>query len=439
MPSKVVESVLPIGAASEATLVALLARLPALLSSGRIATQDAAFDPVGEKMLAGTAREKLYCTTLDSSATGDWDLVETGSGMTISVGGGAVAGSVPHTVIASGTTASARTVFLSKTTFRAPVELRYQISSSQRIANNSLRIGLVEVDPVTEALLTDTSIVTAPAVLNARNAAMAEWSGTVATTGSMLARAGGSAIDTIANAYAAGYTTVATGTTPNWIAATIFSLSLERDRVTTRGWALNALTNAGAQFAADRVIPDPTKKYKVAVIVENGAVAPASSTDWRVHLVNLLDATRFDVSARHSGSTDATRGFPVTGSVVVSSATLAANSTVITNTAPIIYADTTTNLAAAATFTGTARDGGTTVTYQDISVLCASPTDGTLEIYQGAATPPTYRVKAVPVTANAPVEVTMPLASRYWQVRFINGSTAQTGSAFQITSMMRRI
>jgi hypothetical protein len=48
----------------------------------------------------------------------------------------------------------------------------------------------------------------------------------------------------------------------------------------------------------------------LAIIVENTGV-PASTTDWRIHLVNIMDATRFDVSSRNGGSTDASKALPV--------------------------------------------------------------------------------------------------------------------------------
>ena len=259
-------------------------------------------------MLVGTARERFFSNWDDA----DWDVIQTGAGMTISgPTGGAVAGAVPYKVISSGTTANAQTVLLSKSTFRVPVDLRYQITASQRIVNSSFRIGFVEVNEATGDILTDTSVITAPSVLNARNAALQEFSSTTVTSGILLTRTAGSAIDTQTTAFGTGFGSAATGTSPNFIAATGYALSLERDRVSSRAFGLNTTINGGAQFAADRVIPHPGRLYKVVIIVENGSTAPASSSDWRIHLINLLDATRLDVSPRRAGSSDATSGFPV--------------------------------------------------------------------------------------------------------------------------------
>jgi hypothetical protein len=159
-------------------------------------------------------------------------------------------------------------------------------------------------------LVTDTTYASAADLLNTRNAVAHVHDGTTATTAQLYARGAGSAIDIFANAFGTGFTTVATGTGPNWIAATVFGFMAERDRINSRAWGQNAITNLGGQFGYDRVLPSPTKLYRLAIIVENTGV-PASTTDWRIHLVNIMDATRFDVSSRNGGSTDASKALPV--------------------------------------------------------------------------------------------------------------------------------
>jgi len=279
-------------------------------------------------VLTGTARERFFDNFHEFDTTNSWEVVQTGTGMTISGPlGGAAAGSAPYLNIASGTTINQKTIILSRATFSMPVDLRYQITASQRIANNRMIIGFVQVNPTTGAIVTSTTYSTAPDVLDARNAAVHQHDGTVATTAQLRVRSAGSAIDTFANAFGAGFTTVATGTGPNWLSATTYGLTLERDRINTRAYGQNVATNTGGQFSFDRVLPNPTFVYKLVIIVENLGTAPASSTDWRFHLINVLDATRFDVSPRHAGNTDGAKAFPfwgvggtvgVTGSVTVS-------------------------------------------------------------------------------------------------------------------------
>jgi hypothetical protein len=283
-----------------------------IVYDGSIQTVDAAYEPTGGKLLVGTAREKFFDNfrEFDTSPTGNWQVVQTGDGMAITGPfGGGVAGATPYINISSGTTSGAMTVILSRASFLPPTELRYQISASQRIANNAFRIGFVEVDDA-GALVVDTTYAAAPGVLNARNAVFQEMSGTTATTGTLLVRAAAAAQDSFTTAFGVGSTTAATGSTPNFIVAATYGLMFERDRINARSWGQNLIANTGGQFAYDRTLPNPTRKYKLCILVENTGV-PASSTDWRIHLVNVLDAVRFDVSPRAAGTNDLSKAFPV--------------------------------------------------------------------------------------------------------------------------------
>jgi hypothetical protein len=316
-------------------------------------------------LLAGTAQERFFENFHDFDTTNSWEVVQTGTGMTISGPlGGAAAGSSPYLNIASGTTINQKTIILSRATFSMPVDLRYQITASQRIANNRMIIGFVQVDPTTGAIVTSTTYSTAPDVLNARNAAVHQHDGTTATTAQLVVRAAGSALDTFANAFGTGFTTVATGTSPNFLSATTYGLTLDRDRINTRAYGQNVATNTGGQFSFDRVLPNPTAVYKLVIIVENLGTAPASSTNWRFHLINVLDATRFDVSPRNAGNTDGAKAFPfwsvggtvgVTGSVTVSG-TVTSNQGTLTN-------PTASNLNSSASTNGTVVKGSAGTLY----------------------------------------------------------------------------
>jgi hypothetical protein len=302
---------------------------------------DAAYEPVGGKLLVGTARERFFenFRDFDTSPTGNWEVVQTGTGMAITGPlGGAAAGSSPYINIASGTDEAAMTVILSRSTFSAPVEVRYQITASQRIANNAFRIGFVEVDDA-GAVVVDTTYAAAPGVLNARNAVMQEMSGTTATTGTLLVRAAASAISTLATAFGSGFTTVATGSAPDFLSATTYGLMFERERINARAWGANVLTNTGGQFGYDRTLPNPLRKYKLCIIVENTGV-PASSTDWRIHLINIMDAVRFDVSPRTPGTTDQSKAFPVNvaGGTLTTLTTVTGVTTVTTAGTPAVPA-----------------------------------------------------------------------------------------------------
>jgi hypothetical protein len=296
---------------------------------------NAAYEPTGGKLLVGTSREKFFDNfrDFDTSPTGNWEVVQTGDGMAITgpLGGG-VAGATPYINISSGTTSGSMTVILSRSSFSTPTEVRYQISASQRIANNAFRIGFVEVDEA-GALVVDTTYASAPGVLNARNAVLQEMSGTTATTGTLLVRAAAAAQDSFTTAFGVGSTTAATGSTPNFIVAATYGLMFERDRINARSWGQNLIANTGGQFAYDRTLPNPTRKYKLCILVENTGV-PASSTDWRIHLVNVLDAVRFDVSPRAAGTNDLSKAFPVN----ISAGTLTSLTTLTTAGTPAVPA-----------------------------------------------------------------------------------------------------
>lgn len=292
-------------------------------------------DPIRGKTIVGTARERFFDNFSFFDTTDLWEIVQTAAGATLDAPiGGAAAGSSPYLRIVSGTENNGKTILRSRDIFTLPLDLRFKISCDNRIATNTLWIGFLEVDPVTGELIQQTNISNVPQVLNARNAVMLEWFGLTATTANLRVRAGGSALDTLAAAYGAGYTTIATGTTPNFIPTNIFGLSIERDKIMTRAYAQNALTNAGVQVSYDKLLVNPNRSYKLYIIVENIGV-PTANVQWRIHEINTMDATRFDISHRNAGTTDISKAFPVnllsgtltTLSTVTSSGTPAAPAT----------------------------------------------------------------------------------------------------------------
>ena len=378
-------------------------------------------------LLAGTTQDRFFENFHDFDTTNTWEVVQTGTGMTISGPlGGAAVGSSPYLNIASGTTINQKTIILSRSTFSMPVDLRYQITASQRIANNRMIIGFVQVDPTTGAILTSTTYTTAPDVLNARNAAVHQHDGTTTTTAQLRVRAAGSALDTFANGFGSGFTTVATGTNPNFLSATTYGLTLERDKINARAYGRNVNTNTGGQFSYDNVLPNPTAVYKLVIIVENLGTAPASSTDWRFHLINVMDATRFDVSPRNAGSLDAAKAFPffaaggtvgVSGSVTVSG-TVTANQGTLT-------APTASNLNSAATTNGTVVKA-TAGTLYSISASNINAAARYLKLYNAAS---------VTVGTTVPILTVEIPAGKFVNLTFgATGHRFTTGICFALTT-----
>ena len=299
-------------------------------------------DAYGEfpKHLASTSEDRFFATFSSFDTVNDWEVLQTGAGMTIGpVAGGAAAGASPYLPISSGVTAASQTIIAARGIFRAPVEVRVGLSASQRIANNTLRFGFLECD-TTGALVTDTALIAAPELLNARNGAMLDFASNTATQAATLCRQGGGGIDSVTTTFT-NFTTAASGTAPNFLIIDVMSLSMERDRVTARSYDANNLTNSGVQVARDMNIPNPTKFYRFVIVVENGATAPATTTDWRLHFVNILDATRFDVSPRHAGGMDASRAFPV--NIVTSPALSVTNTPIVATEHALANSAATTN------------------------------------------------------------------------------------------------
>lgn len=118
----------------------------------------------------------------------------------------------------------------------------------------------------------------------------------------------------------------------------------------------------------------------------------------------------------------------------VSSVTATAN---IGTNSPTIYADSTTTLAAAGVFTGTARDAGSTPAYQRFVARAFSDQSGTLAIEDSTDNTTWRLVQSSAVTAGTCVTLAIVILARYNRVKYTNGSTIQ--GAFRLTSGYLRI
>ena len=153
---------LPTGAATETTLAALDAKLPAL-SAGRIPVElpaggggltdselrasplpvvtkgyDAVDDMVKVKSVQKKFRDSFVGSSLNAAK---WDST-LGTGGAITVASGTL-------TLGSGTTASAETYVLSKETFTIPFRVNIGLTLSQRIANQTFLVEAMSVDAVT--------------------------------------------------------------------------------------------------------------------------------------------------------------------------------------------------------------------------------------------------------------------------------------------------
>lgn len=419
-----------------------LAQLPAALVNGRLVTMDAAYDAAFGKLLVGTARDKFRDEFATFDETNNWERIQTGSGHTITVAG--VANGARYLNIATGVNPGSETILLSRSTFKFPIKLAFALSMSQRIINQEVFVELVGVDG--NGSVEASSSIAASANLNdATNALSLKWDGTTATNALSIAR--GYGISELAQASSAYLTTAATGTSPNFIPATIFEINADMEEAVFSARSVDSLAAPAGVNKRTQLLPDPAKDYKVRIRVRNLGTAPASSTDVRIHNVRVLDTTRFTVDmARHMGrTTDIADSVPA---FITGAATLTANATLqaSTNRAGFIassgiwYDDSSTVLAANASFTGTSRDliavatataFNSASTYaKEFRLSAESDQSGTLWLEVSRDGTNWRRIKSVATAAIAGggqyAEIIHQPSWRYARGGFTNGATLQT-------------
>lgn len=383
---------------------------------------------INERIRVGTSRTRLRDDFLTFDTDTVWRLLQTGTGQTLSLGG--VSNASRYLNINTGTQIG-ETIFLSRETFKTPVKFAFGTSISQRIAGQEFYVELVEVDS-NGNVVEDTTVFTAPTVNNAKNAIGVLYDGTSTTSSKYVARVEGLSEYTPTLTSFGTSHSVATGTSPNFNAAfqTEILLQTELFNIVTR-----AVNSAGSETAtpANRtdLVPNPNVTYAIRVRIKNTSV-PASATDFRLHFVRIIDASRVSVDfGMIGGSGSAMLAAPVR---VITSAGLSA--TVVTN--PTITTESATNLAANAVYTGASRDLGSTNSSRYICVYAFANQPGVLRV-DFSTDGSTWRraTTDLAVATDTPVMVQLNVMTRYYRVVYTNGPTAQT--AFLLTSAVHRV
>jgi hypothetical protein len=388
----------------------------------------AGYDEVFDKLLVGTARDKLRDEFFTFDTTNTWELIQTGAGQTVTVAG--AANGARYLNVATGVTINSETIILSRDSFKLPVKLAFALSMSQRIANQEVFVEIVGVNATTGVVETDATFPSTN-LNNASNAASLKFDGTVVTTASHLSR--GFAVSELigAGTVFTGSTTAATGTCPNFIPASIYEINADMEEVVWNTRAVDSLAAVQVAVKRTQTLPDPGKDYKVRIRIRNLGTAPASTTDVRLHFVRVLDTTRFTVDfARHMGRTaDVADSLPVavtaalpTGGNIIGSVRSSNNQ---------FWNDSTTAQAAAATLTGTARDTGavspTAHQFSAFNAMAFADQPGTMRIEVSNDNTTWRRITAdVTVAANTAVVLSVPIVTRYYRAVYVNGATLQT-------------
>jgi len=388
----------------------------------------------GRKMLVGNVREKFRDEFALFDTAENWTLVQTGPGMAVSVAG--VANGSRYLNIASGTTVNSETIIISKKLFTLPFRVVGALTLSQRIANTESYFEVVEVDE-SGNVIEDVTLGTAPNIRNVRNGAGWKFEGTVSANEIYYSRAGGTS-ELVSGSTAFGTAnSVATGAGPNFMPAFMFDLALATENAI---WQTNPVdsSTAGTYVKRNQCVPESDRLYAIRIRVKNLGVSPASSTDFRIHFVRVLDSSRISVDfAQIAGRAD-TQNAPMVQAAIVGTPAVSVTGSANMVMTPTVYNDSVTNLAASATFTGQSRDATATNVFRRFVATAFSLQAGTIRVDMSndAAT---WRPAApeAPLAANTAVTLDIPVVTRYYRVVYINGAAAQTG--FMLNSAFHKI
>lgn len=345
-----------------------------------------------------------------------WEVVQQGPGMTISQSGGVL-------TISTGTTTNSETILLSKETFTDPVRVLFGFMLSQKIANQDFFLELVSVDPSTGQV-------------DNQNAAAWRISYDDNTSNTYA----------VYEVQAGGLNRLASSAVNANVAQTsygIYEIELFSDECWFHTRAMDSSNGRSYSTVRHQQIPDPNALYKVRIRAKNKSTAPASNTDFKFLFVTVIDYAELTAEIT-AGRGNVAAGQSISAQVVNTPNVNISNTPTVTgrlDANATIYTDTTTNLGAGASYTGTTRDAGSSYqAYNRFRVTVmhtAGTTPGHLVIEQSTDNSTWRETHRVPIPSDGQYRTfDFPWNNRYIRVKFINGSTAQT--QFFLSSMLVR-
>lgn len=273
-----------------------------------------------KSIMISTAFDKFRDDFLTYDTENKWTEQQLGEGMSITVDG--IANGARYLNINSGVVNGAETILLSKISFKSPFRVAAGISLSQRIVNQQFFFEIVEIDDDGN-VVTLSDPFTAPEANDARNWAAFYWDGTTVANAKTGVRSQGISPELIADQSFGTSSSVATGTTPNFIQRFNFEIVCTNEYIAFQANAINSVA-AGTNIKRTTNVPNPERSYAVRIRVKNTGV-PASATDMRIHMVRVLDASRVSVDfGIVGGRVDAQNAMPVTLTSAVISGTVTA-------------------------------------------------------------------------------------------------------------------
>jgi hypothetical protein len=444
-----------------------------------------------------------FTKAIAGNVDSDWGAIvgSVGTGMAVNQTGG-------NLVITSGTTARAETIIRSTASWKGGIRLRSRVTLSQRIVNNNFFVELVDVigDGLAYTIASATAItVTLPSGhgFTSQNVGQSMYLGGFVGTGTFLsgrypiASVSGDNVTFTVSGFAAGtgtcsafgwnyyqlqyqgttatqtnfdtqrrgYASGATAATINTTASpghlAIITANDLSATFTDQLVASTAVIQQTIRATRAENVPDDIP-LRLQIRIANGATAPASTTTLTVGFVSISNFAAQDVSIQDIRPTSvvplpvelirgvATATQPVSGTVTANLGAATTRTGFIAG-AGIWFDDSSTNLAANATFTGTSRDLTVTATAtawanaaaygQEVVVSAESDATGTLWIEVSRDNAAWRRVKSIATTAVVGggfyAEIVHRPSWRYVRVGFTNGVGAQT--RFTIGSFLKAI
>ena len=258
--------------------------------------------------IVSTAQDKFRDAFFTYDTTSNWKTIQTGSGMAITTAG--ALNGARYLNIATGVATNSETIIQSNKTFRVPFKVAFGLSISQRIINQEFFVEMVSVDAngnvETDSTFASTNL------NNALNAISLKFDNVTAANAQYITRGFGIS-ELNSGAVSFGGTTIATGGSPNFIPATYFEINPDTEQIVFNAFSIDSLTAPTGFFKRTQNLPDPSKNYAIRIRVRNLGTAPASTTDFRLHFVRMLDSTRVTVDlSRHMGrTTDVASSIPM--------------------------------------------------------------------------------------------------------------------------------
>lgn len=357
----------------------------------RVEGYDSQDDMLKVKSVQKKFRDSFPGPSLDASK---WTS-SVGSGGSISLSAGTV-------ILGSGTTANSETWIMSKEVFTVPFRISAALVMSQRIANQTLFLEAVSVDPATGNP-------------NGLHTAALFFDGTTATNAKYrVQNTGLTPLDSAA-------VTIAT-TASN----SVYEIEPFADEAWFHSGVMDSTSGRSNSYRRHQQIPDPNALYKIRVRWLNGSTAPASNTNATLQFVACQDYAELtaEITAGR-GQTVAGQGVGVN---VITMPVVTANTTPTSN---LFWNDSATAQAASATVTGTARDTGVAAgsvhRYSAFNAFAFANQAGTLRIEGSNDNSSWYPLTDnVAAAANAPVFLSVPICTRYHRAVYVNGATANT-------------